>query len=93
VSAIVPGVLFMQETPTTVEDAALVIGAILIGAFPLVQLGASLTTLILLAVAPANVIPEKGEALRALGRITLWSFVGAIGACSCSGRSRSLVFA
>lgn len=78
VSAVVPGIYFASETPHDVEEAFLVVGAILLGALPLVQLGASLVTAILLGVAPATVIPAKGEAFRALARITLGTVIGAV---------------
>lgn len=78
VSAAIPGLYFANEVPHDVEDAVLIVGAILLCALPLVQLGASFVTAILLAVFPATVIPDKSEAFRALARITLWSLLGAV---------------
>jgi hypothetical protein len=44
---------------------------------PLVQLGASLVTLIWVQVRPVD-FGDKKDSLRTLGRITLWSFLGAL---------------
>ncbi len=77
VSALVPGTILAAETPHDIEDFLLVVGMIVLMALPLVQLGASLASHVLIAIMPSTVIPVKGEAHRAVLRITLWSLLGA----------------
>jgi hypothetical protein len=52
---------------------------VLVLALPLLQIGAGILSALVIGVAPANVFPSKREALGAVGRITLTSFVGALG--------------
>ena len=76
VTCLIPGGMFAVETPHDVEDFLLVVAVVVLMALPFCQLGASFVTLILVKLAPETVIPVKGEAYRALGRITLFSLLG-----------------